>query len=124
MGKPLSVSHRFQAFAARLLLSLPDSLQRRLAGGGPVERDGNILDPQVQHMLAMQRRMRRPHFHELSVARARREMDINTAMLAPLAPTLESVSEDRFPGPGGELAVRIYRPLLQYAATSLLTRRA
>ncbi|WAS96195.1 alpha/beta hydrolase [Nannocystis punicea] len=108
--QPLSLSHQFQAFAARLLLSLPDSLQVTLAGGRPVERDGYTLDPQVQHMLAMQRRMRRPHFHQLSVERARREMEVNTRLLAPLGPVLQSVRSDRFPGPGGEIPVRIYRP--------------
>lgn len=105
-----SVSHRFQAFAARLLLALPDSLQRRLAGGAPVERDGYTLDPQVQHMLAMQRRMRRPRFQDVTVERARREMDVNTWLLAPSTPALESVRDDMFPGPGGPIPVRIYRP--------------
>ncbi|WP_170136135.1 alpha/beta hydrolase [Nannocystis exedens] len=105
-----SVSHRLQAVAARALLSLPDSLQRVLAGGRPVERDGYTLDPQVQHMLAMQRRMRRPHFHHLSVERARREMEINTWLLAPLTPALEAVRDEMFPGPAGKIAARIYRP--------------
>ncbi|MDC0675535.1 alpha/beta hydrolase [Nannocystis radixulma] len=109
--QPLSVGHRFQAFAARALLSLPNSLQVMLAGGKPVERDGYVLDPQVQHMLAMQRRMRRPHFHQLSVEQARREMEVNTTLLAPLAPVMQYVREDRFPGPGGPIPVRIYRPL-------------
>jgi len=108
--QPLSVAHQFQGFAARLLLSLPDSWQVTLAGGGPVERDGYVLDPQVQHMLAMQRRMRRPHFHQLSVERARREMEVNTRLLAPQGPLMRAVQEDRFPGTAGEIPVRIYRP--------------
>lgn len=107
----LSVTNRFQAFAARALLALPDSLQLTLAGGRAVERDGFVLDPQVQHMLAMQRRMRRPHFHQLSVERARHEMDVNTWLLAPIPPPVKQVQEDRFPGSGGDIPVRIYRPL-------------
>lgn len=107
----LSLFHRIQARAARGLLSLPDGLQRAIAGGGRIEIDGHVLDPQVQHMLAMHRRMRMPHLHALPVARARRQMDVNTAMLAPKTGPMEHVVDDMFEGPeGGRIPVRIYRP--------------
>lgn len=108
----LSLLHRLQARVARALLSLPDSVQLRLAGGRPLAQDGFVIDPQVQHMLALHRRIGRPHTHALPVARARVEMNVNAALLAPMAPPLEHVYEDMFPGADrwNKIPVRVYRP--------------
>lgn len=107
----LPLSQRIQARLARALLSLPDRVQLALAGGRPIAQDGYVLDPQVQHMLAMTRRLRRPHLHECTLEQARAEMEINAAMLAPPRRPVEHVLDTMFPGPGGHIPVRIYRPL-------------
>jgi len=106
----LALHHRIQARAARALLKLPDSVLLRLSGGRPLERDGLVLDPQVQLLLTLQRRMKRPLLHQLSVAGARRELDVNCHIFAPAARALASVTDDAIPGPAGKLPVRIYRP--------------
>jgi acetyl esterase len=106
----LALHHRLQARSVRALLKLPDRVLLRLVGERPLERDGLVLDAQVQFMLAMQRRLRRPLFHELPVEAARREMEVNSHILAPPAPPLAEVRDDTVPGPAGPIPVRIYRP--------------
>lgn len=106
----LALHHRLQARAARALLSLSDRTLLRLSGGRPFARDGLTLDPQVQLLLTLQRRLKRPLLHELSVAGARRELEVNCHIMAPAARPLASVADDTFPGPGGPIPVRIYRP--------------
>ncbi|HEY8375466.1 MAG TPA: alpha/beta hydrolase [Nannocystis sp.] len=106
----LSLVHRIQARLARALLSLPEGVQRAIAGGR-IEIDGHVLDAQVQHLLAMQRRLRLPRFHELPVAQARAQMDVQATMMSPETGPMEHVFDDMFEGPGGgRIAVRIYRP--------------
>jgi acetyl esterase len=107
----LRLSHRIQARVARALLSLPDRVQLALAGGPPITRDGHVLDPQVQHMLAMARRLGRRMTHQLPVEQAREEMEINSLMLAPPSRPVEHVLDTMLPGPGGPIPARIYRPL-------------
>lgn len=106
----LSLVDRLQSRVARALLSLPEPAQRLLAGGGAIVRDGHTLDVQVQHMLALQRRLGRAEFERLTVAQARREMEVNALVLAPRTGPMEQVRDDRFPGPGGEIPVRVFRP--------------
>lgn len=106
----LALHHRLQARTARALLSLSDRTLLRLCGGRPFVRDGLVLDPQVQMVLTLQRRMRRPLLHELSVAGARRELDVNCHIFAPAARELVSVHTEHLPGPAGPIPVRIYRP--------------
>lgn len=106
----LTPGQRAQALAARALLRLPDRLQLLLAGGRPIVRDGYQLDPQVQHMLAMNRRVRRQPMHELSVPAARRAMEVDTNLMPPRAGAMAQVLDDRVEGPGGTIPVRIYRP--------------
>lgn len=105
----LALHHRLQARAVRALLKLPDSALLRLVRERPLARDGLVLDAQVQFLMAMQRRLKRPLFHELPVAEARREMEINSSILA-VPPRQLDVHDEHFPGPAGKLPVRIYRP--------------
>lgn len=106
----LALHHRIQARTVRALLKLPDRALLRLVGERPLARDGLVLDAQVQFLMAMQRRLKRPLFHELPVEGARREMEVNSHILAPQAPPLADVRDDTVPGPGGPIPVRIYRP--------------
>jgi acetyl esterase len=106
----LALHHRLQARAARALLSLPDRALLAMSGGRPFIRDGLVLDPQVQLLLTLQRRLKRPLLHQLSVAGARRELEVNCHIMAPAARPLADVRDDTFPGPAGKLPVRIYRP--------------
>ena len=105
----LSLRQRVESRAARAILGLPPSVVRRL-GGATIVRDGRALDPQVQLALVMQRRLRGRAPQELGLAEARAELDVNAATLAP-RPRAEVMVEDRtIAGPGGALALRVYRP--------------
>lgn len=105
----LALHHRLQARTVRALLKLPDQVLLKIVRERPLVRDGLVLDAQVQFLMAMQRRLKRPLFHEIPIAAARREMEINSSILAP-APRPVDVHDEHFPGPGGPLPVRIYRP--------------
>jgi acetyl esterase len=106
----LALHHRLQAAAVRNLLKLPDRVLLRMIRERPLTRDGLVLDPQVQFLLAMQRRLERPLLHEVGLAQARRELEINSHILAPRPRPLADVRDDAFPGPAGKIPVRIYRP--------------
>lgn len=109
MSRP-SLFERVEGALARAVFSLPDAAQRLLAGGGVVVRDGYTLDPQVQHMLAVSRRMGRGAFAGQSVEAARRDMDRDCRLMAPRSGPMEQVLELRFEGPGGEIPARLFRP--------------
>jgi acetyl esterase len=105
----LTRRQRLEARLARALLALPAALLSRLAGA-PISRDGFTLDPQAQLILALQRRLKKPASHQLSLAQARANLRVEAATLA-AAPRRDVDAEDRaFDGPGGPLKLRIYRP--------------
>ena len=68
-----------------------------------------VVDPQVQKVLAMFRKIGLPDFCDVSVAEARKWM----VALAPprdQLPAIHSVTDLTIPGPAGQIAVRVYRP--------------
>jgi len=105
----LTRRQRLEARVARAWLALPAPLLARLAGP-PITRDGFTLDPQAQAILALQRRLKKPSSHQLSLADARAELRVNAATLAaPPRPRVD-VHERAFDGPDGPIGLRIYRP--------------
>ncbi|MEZ4452689.1 MAG: alpha/beta hydrolase [Nannocystaceae bacterium] len=105
----LRPGQRIQSRIARALLGLPPALVARLAGR-PIERDGNTLDPQVQLMLALQRRAGRPPLHRGSPEKARIEMEVSCLLLAPSSRPLAAVRPWSIAGPAGPIPARIYVP--------------
>ncbi|HHH11539.1 MAG TPA: alpha/beta hydrolase, partial [Sorangium sp.] len=97
---------RFEGMAARALLALPHAAVAQLAGE-PIERQGRRLDAQVQLLLRLSRLTGKPHSHQLSVARARRLMDVSAAQMVAQRSPLASIEERHI----GGCTVRIYRPL-------------
>ena len=64
----------------RIALALPPRVQRAVSGG-PVEIDGQVLAPDVQMMLWLQRVTREPRFETLPIPRGRRAMRHQSALV-------------------------------------------
>jgi len=95
------------ARVARRLLSLPEPLLARLAGGGPIVRDGRILNRRLQVLLALGERTGRGR-PRLEVASMRAHLKRFSRLGMPTLLSVHVV--DRcMPGPGGELPLRVYR---------------
>lgn len=95
---------------AGLALRLPRPMLRAFAGGRPKPVRDQVLDPQLQALLKLASLARTPHTHDLDVAEARASLDEVATLFAPAAPGLESVVDRGIDGPGGSLALRVYRP--------------
>ena len=117
---PLSARQRTDYLLARLLTALPSPLQRRLAGGGAVERGGVTLAPEVQILLAARRWVRAPGLTALPVEAARLQMrrDAITHGGRPLA--VGAVRDLEIDGGAGPLLARHYAPSSPDGAPLLL----
>jgi acetyl esterase len=98
---------RIQGAAGRALLGLPRPTLVALSGGARVERDGCILDEQVQCMLALAARLGRGEVRLDDVAAARKDMDIDAPVFG--HPMVEMAKVTDEPVSAGVTA-RIYRP--------------
>ena len=92
---------------ARRLLALPESVLGRLAGRHRIVRDGRVLNRRIQVLLAVGERTGRSRLRmDVAAARANLKQFGRLGM-----PTITSVHvmDRRIPGPGGELALRVFR---------------
>ncbi len=88
---------------------LPERVQR-LAGGRPIQIDGQRLDPEVQLVLRLTKLSPRPSFDTLPVAEAREEIRREaTAFAGPRIP-VASETELTVSGADGPLRARLYVP--------------
>lgn len=97
-------------------MSLPSPLLRAMSGGHVVWRGGRTLDPRLQYLAAH----RGPGFAAMSPEEMRVQSRAGRALTA--GPVPDGVSTDTIPidGPGGALALRVYRPASPDAAAPLL----
>jgi acetyl esterase len=102
--------HRLEFQTARRLASLPPSWQLALAGGRPVARDGLILDPGLQLLLALRRRRGLRPLETLPVAAARRRIRRDAAAATGRPVPVGLVTDLALDGPAGPLPARHYRP--------------
>jgi acetyl esterase len=103
----LSLRARIESFGARRLLALPAPILARIAGA-PVERDGAVLDRQVQIVLALARIAGKKPAHERGVEGCRRDLEESGLVLAPApAPVMRQVRDVRLPG---GVRARLYVP--------------
>jgi acetyl esterase len=84
--------------------------QRRLAGGRAIEVDGQTLDPSVQLLLAMRRRMGTKPWHAQTPQDARRAMAAESRVAKVRPPAVDGVSDLEVDGGDGPLAARHYAP--------------
>ncbi len=92
----------------RGILSLPEGILLRLAGGAALEIDGRRLDPRMQFLATQLRRG--PSLPEMTPAQARAAAAAGFKAVNAARPGGVAVEEEAIPGPGGALPVRHYRP--------------
>lgn len=94
----------------RHTLGLPRPVLRRIAGRALRNDRGDALDVQTQALLKLADLARVPKMHELRPSEGRAAQDRNAALVDPAPTPVASVDDTSFEGPGGPVAVRIYRP--------------
>ena len=99
---------------------LSPRLQRRLAGGKPVEIDGNTLDPSVQLLLELRKRNGAKPWHAYTPLEARRAFaaESRVGALRPMA--VGAVRDLTVDGAEGPLGARHYAPPAEGAAPAPL----
>lgn len=105
----LSPLQRAERLLVRALLRAPAPLLRPLRGA-PLRHEGLQLDPQIQLVLSLQRRMKRPLALQLPLAQARRGLEADSQVLETDPPRLASVEALTLQTGKGPIAARIYRP--------------
>lgn len=99
-------------------MSLPSPLLRAMSGGHVVWRGGRTLDPHLQYLAAAGRRG--PTFAALTPEEMRAQSRAGLALTAGAVPAGVAVETLHIDGPGGSLALRVYRPASPDAAAPLL----
>ncbi len=94
----------------RFLLRLPSATQLKISGRPAIVRDGQTLDPEVQLVLALQKRMRLPPLRAETPAKARRNMLATTVAYSAGSMEVRSTRDLVLDGPGGPLRARHYVP--------------
>ena len=106
---------RTEAATFRALLGLPPALVRRLAGP-PVIHDGQVLDPETQWMLRIERITREPAVASLPIPDGRRAIVRQSRIVGGRQPIGETVDVD-VPTPTGTMPARLYTPRSRVATT-------
>ncbi|MEZ4410595.1 MAG: alpha/beta hydrolase [Polyangiales bacterium] len=106
---PLPLHLRAQARAARALMRLPTPAIEALLGGHRVERDGCVLDPRCQLLLALARRLGRGlGALDEPIPEQRARMEHEALVFAPRPPPIGSVYDVRV---NDRVTARVHRPL-------------
>jgi acetyl esterase len=101
---------RVSYHGARALMALPPRLQLRLAGGAPVEVDGQRLLPEVQLLLSLRDRLGAKPMSALSPEHARRASRREGLAFAGPPTPVGGVRDVEIPAAHGTLAARHYTP--------------
>lgn len=96
--------------SARLMSALPAAAQRLLAGRpAGIRVDGLDLEPEMQLILALRKRLR-PPLSSLSPGQARRQLRREALVHGGAPIEVGAVRDREIPGPAGALRVRHYAP--------------
>jgi acetyl esterase len=116
----ITKAQRLQGVAARALRRLPARVQLRLSGQPPVVLDGQTLDPQLQLVLAIQRRRSREGLCEPSLDVARERFRREMIIFNEPKTRVGSVRDFDIACEHGPLRVRHYAPFNQAHRRELL----
>jgi acetyl esterase len=105
-----SLRARIRHRIARFALSLPSRVQVALSGGKPVVIDGLTLNPELQLMFALQRKMGAKKLTEGEVERCRYRMRRDCIENAGPLVEVGAVRDLTIDGPAGPLRARHYAP--------------
>jgi acetyl esterase/lipase len=108
----------FQKLQLRLILSLPSSILRALAGGGVVYRGGRTLDPRLQFLASRSQGL--PPMSSLTPDQARAGAAGMVAVMGGKVEPGVKIEEITVPGAEDSLPARIYRPDNQDPETPLM----
>jgi acetyl esterase len=106
----MTKTQRLQGAAARALGRLPAPLQLRLSGQPPIVLDGQTLDPQLQLVLAIQRRRNRYGLCEPTPAAARARLRREMLIFGGPKTRVGAIRDFELTTADGLLAVRHYAP--------------
>ncbi|MEP7091750.1 MAG: alpha/beta hydrolase fold domain-containing protein, partial [Nocardioidaceae bacterium] len=106
---------RVEERVLRRLMRLPRPVVRRLAGR-PVVLDGQVLDPETQWLLRLQRLTRDPGLSGSSIPDIRRAARRQTRLAGGRQP-IGAVRDLEVPGAEGPLRARLYTPRSRVGAT-------
>jgi acetyl esterase len=99
---------RVKASVVRLLMALPAWLVRRLAGR-PVIMDGQVLDPETQWLLRLERLAREPEVAGLPIPEGRKALLRQSAIAGGRQP-IGRTRDLEVPTPAGPMRARLYVP--------------
>src|SRR4051795_4639916 len=102
---------RVEAALVRTAMGLPLPAVRVLAGR-PMMRDGQVLDPETQWMLRLERLTREPAIETLPIVDRRRALRRQTALVGGKQP-IGQVCDLAIPTPAGPMRARLYIPRSQ-----------
>jgi acetyl esterase len=108
-----SLRQRFEFRAARLLFSLPSSLQLWLSGRPPVVVDGQALHPQMQFLLALYTKLRPSPLADRIAAEARATLRREALAVAGRPIAVGAVTEVAIEHDGATIGARHYAPEAQ-----------
>lgn len=118
MLRPLTAPERLLRTAIRVLGTLPEAVQRVIAGK-PVEVDGQRLATEVQLALRLLNAIPGNNFTELPLAQARAQVDSETRIFGGIH-SVRHVEDLTIPTRSGSLAARRYLNPLEREATGTL----
>ena len=104
------LTRRLRGAVARALSRLPDAALVAMAGGAPVEVDGQRLDPAVQFLLAQDDRPEPVAVLRADVRRARRHYRRDVGALQGGTTRVGAVRDLQVEGADGSLDARLYTP--------------
>jgi acetyl esterase len=107
----ITKAQRLQGMGARSLRRLPAWLQLRLSGQPPLVVDGQTLDPQLQLVLAIQRKRNPYGLCEPEPVAARERFHREMLIFGGPKMRVGAVRDFEIEGEGGPLPVRHYAPL-------------
>lgn len=113
-------AQRLQGAGARALRRLPSWLQLRLSGQPPTVVDGQTLDPQLQLVLAIQRKRTPYGLCEPTLLAARERFRREMLIFGGPKERVGAVRDFEIEGEGGPLPVRHYAPLKAERGRELL----
>jgi acetyl esterase len=98
-----------RALATRML-SLPPSVQLRIAGGVAREVEGSVLDPQAQLLIFLAERLDPLRAPDVPLVEARRSLERSARVLGPTPPPLARSYDTLTDASHGHVPVRVYVP--------------
>jgi acetyl esterase len=110
LARTRALADRLYFHVASLLALLSPRTQRRLAGGRPVEVDGNTLDANVQLLLALRHRLGAKPFHAQTPEQARRTSSAEARVTHVRPPEVGAIRDLSVSGGDGPIGARHYAP--------------